>query len=130
MMLDTVSYLADQPIQGIKLQLLHVLQGTDLAALYRQSPFHVLTLDEYASLLADCLERLAPSITIHRLTGDGPKDLLIAPLWSTHKRMVLNRIHHELKMRGTWQGRLWHPEKTPVPPVGNACDHKGETVND
>ncbi|MDO4454401.1 MAG: TIGR01212 family radical SAM protein [Eubacteriales bacterium] len=104
-MLDTVSYLNHQPIQGIKLQLLHILKQTDLADYYEAHPFHVLEMEEYVSLIADCLELLSPDITVHRLTGDGPKDLLIAPLWSTKKRSVLNAIHQELKKRHTWQGR-------------------------
>ncbi len=104
-MIQTVSYLNHQPIQGIKLQLLHILKQTDLADYYEAHPFHVLEMDEYVSLIIDCLEILSPDITVHRLTGDGPKDLLIAPLWSTKKRSVLNAIHQELKNRHTWQGR-------------------------
>lgn len=104
-MLQTVSYLNEQPIQGIKLQLLHILKQTDLADYYESHPFHVLEMEEYVSLVIDCLEILSPDITVHRLTGDGPKDLLIAPLWSTKKRSVLNAIHQELKNRHTWQGR-------------------------
>ncbi len=102
---ETISYLNRQPIQGVKLQLLHILRHTDLADYYERHPFPVMEMEEYVSLIADCLERLSPDITIHRLTGDGPKDLLIAPLWSTRKRSVLNAIHQELKTRGTWQGR-------------------------
>ena len=54
------------------------------------------------------LEHLSPEIVIHRLTGDGPKELLIAPLWASRKREVLNHLHHQMKMRNTWQGRLWN----------------------
>ena len=108
MMLDTIHYLNRAPIQGIKLQLLHVLRGTDLAAWYENPGFPVFTQDAYVDLVITCLEHLSPDITIHRLTGDGPKDLLIAPLWSLNKRSVLNQIHQELKRRGTWQGRLYH----------------------
>lgn len=63
-------------------------------------------MDEYIDLVIDCLERLSPELVVHRLTGDGPKDLLIAPLWSSAKRTVLNTLHQELKIRNTWQGRL------------------------
>ena len=107
-MLATIRYLNHQDIQGIKLQLLHVLKGTDLAAWYENPGFPVFTQDAYVDLVITCLEHLSPDITIHRLTGDGPKDLLIAPLWSLNKRSVLNQIHQELKRRGTWQGRLYH----------------------
>ena len=79
--LETISYLNHSDIQGIKLQLLHVLKGTDLADYYHSPGFPVMTQDEYVDLVIACLERLSPDITIHRLTGDGPKDLLIAPLW-------------------------------------------------
>lgn len=104
--LATVQYLNHQDIQGIKLQLLHVLRGTDLALDYKAGSFQVLEEREYVSLVVDCIERISPEIVIHRLTGDGPKDLLIAPLWSTRKMQVLNEIHHELKIRNTWQGRI------------------------
>lgn len=105
MMLETVDYLNTLPIQGIKLQLLHVLKGTDLGVYYKTTGFHVLEENEYIDLLLECIEHLKPEITIHRITGDGPKDLLIAPLWSSAKRSVLNHIHHEMKHRNSWQGK-------------------------
>lgn len=103
-MLKTVSYLACQDIQGIKLQLLHVLKHTDLAEQYLRDPFPVLSLDEYADLVIDCIALLPPQIVIHRITGDGPKQLLIAPLWSADKRLVLNTITRRFKERGVTQG--------------------------
>ena len=105
MMLDTVKYLNTLPIQGIKLQLLHVLEGTDLDAYYKNTGFHVLEEDEYVDLILECIEHLRPDITVHRITGDGPKDLLIAPHWSSAKRSVLNHIHHEMKEKNCWQGK-------------------------
>jgi radical SAM protein (TIGR01212 family) len=80
--LATMEYLNQMDIQGIKLQLLHVLRGTDLAADYEEGMFQTYERDEYLSLLIECLEHLRPDIVIHRITGDGPKDLLIAPLWA------------------------------------------------
>ena len=109
-MLATMSYLNGCDIQGVKLQLLHVLKDTDLADYYYETGFHVLEEDEYVDLIVRCLEHLSPQITIHRLTGDGPHELLIAPLWSCRKRAVLNHIHREMKLRGTWQGRLYTPQ--------------------
>ena len=103
--LKTMDYLSRKQIQGIKLQLLHVLQGTDLAADYLAGKFRVLNREEYLDLVADCLEHLDPSIVIHRVTGDGPKDLLIAPLWAARKREVLNLLHHRLKERHSYQGK-------------------------
>ena len=103
--LKTMDYLSRKQIQGIKLQLLHVLQGTDLAADYLAGKFRVLDREEYLDLVTDCLEHLDPSIVIHRVTGDGPKDLLIAPLWASRKREVLNLLHHRLKERHSYQGK-------------------------
>ena len=103
--LKTMDYLNGRDIQGIKLQLLHVLRGTDLADDYLAGKFHVYEREEYLNLLIECLEHLDPSIVIHRMTGDGPADLLIAPLWASRKREVLNLLHHEMKIRGSWQGR-------------------------
>ena len=106
--LETMRYLNKKDIQGIKLQLLHVLRGTDLADDYEAGIFQTLTMDEYLTLLITCLEHLSPDIVIHRLTGDGPKDLLIAPEWSSAKRTVLNELHRRMKAENTWQGRLYH----------------------
>ncbi len=107
-MLETIEYLNTRDIQGIKLQLLHILKGTDLAVLYEQHPFPVFSMEEYVDLVISCTELLRPDMVIHRLTGDGPKKLLIAPLWSCAKRQVLNTIHQEFKRRNTWQGRQYH----------------------
>ena len=104
--LQSVRYLNGCDIQGVKLQLLHILNGTDLAEFWRAHPFPVMTQEEYTLLLIDCLEHLRGDIVIHRLTGDGPSDLLIAPDWSRNKRSVLNGIHSAMKTRGAWQGRL------------------------
>lgn len=104
-MLKTIWYLNTQDIQGIKLQLLHILKGTDLAALYAQRPFRVFTMEEYVETVISCVEHLRPETVVHRLTGDGPKDLLIAPLWSRSKRHVLNTIHQAFSLKDTWQGK-------------------------
>lgn len=108
--LESVHYLNGMDIQGIKLQLLHILKGTQLGDMYlkqRESehPIPVMEMDAYIDLVIRCIEELSPEITIHRLTGDGPKDLLLAPMWSTRKRTVLNEIHSELKKRDSWQGK-------------------------
>lgn len=105
-MLETIRFLNTCDIQGIKLQLLHVLEGTDLACDYKKGLFSVLELEEYVDIVVSCLERLSPDIVVHRITGDGPKDILIAPLWSSRKMYVMNTIHHAMKVRNTWQGRL------------------------
>lgn len=104
-MLDTVRYLNTQDIQGIKLQLLHILKGTDLADRYQRHPFALPDMDEYFEIIGRCLCVLRPDIVIHRLTGDGPKPLLIAPLWTGNKRQVLNRMQSYLKAHDIWQGK-------------------------
>lgn len=105
MILDTIKYLNTQDIQGIKLQLLHVLKNTDLADYYDEHPFWIPTMEEYFSLLSKCICFLRPDIAIHRLTGDGPKNLLITPLWTGNKRMVLNQMQAYFKLHDIWQGK-------------------------
>ena len=105
MMLETISYLNKLPINGIKLQLLHILKGTDLASVYETSQFHLPTMDEYFELLGKLLSHLRPDIVVHRLTGDGPKSLLIAPDWTGNKRLVLNTMQKYFKDADIWQGK-------------------------
>lgn len=94
-------------IDGIKLQLLHVLKGTELAALYEAAPFPIFTMEEYIDLLLDCIRLLPPDMVIHRISGDGPKKLLLAPLWSGNKRLFLNTFSKRLKESGACQGELY-----------------------
>lgn len=97
MMLETVKYVCNSGAKGIKLQLLHVLKGTDLAKDYEEGKFEVLTLDEYVSLIEECIRIIPKDIVIHRLTGDGDKKLLIAPLWSADKKKVLNTLKQKVE---------------------------------
>lgn len=103
--LETIHYLNNKDIQGIKLQLLHVLKDTDLAKEYELNKFKVYTMEEYIDTVIDCVEHLSNNIVIHRITGDGPKKILIAPLWSGNKKSVLNSLHHEFKVRQAYQGK-------------------------
>lgn len=105
MVLETIHYLNRKKIFGIKLQLLHVLKETDLATDYLAGKFETLSKEEYMSLLIQCLKALSPDIVIHRLTGDGPKELLIAPTWSLYKRDFFNTLHRHLKQTGEYQGQ-------------------------
>lgn len=107
-MLATISYLNTLPVWGIKLQLLHVLRGTDLAIDYENKVFRTLEKSEYLDVLISCIEHLRPDMVLHRVTGDGPKDLTIAPLWSMNKRDVLNSLHKQMKAQNSYQGRLFH----------------------
>lgn len=97
-MLSTVRHVAQVGSSGIKLQLLHVLEGTDLAADYRAGKFKTMELDEYIALLKKCIELLPEDMVVHRLTGDGPKKSLIAPLWTGDKKRVINAIKKELNI--------------------------------
>ena len=97
MMLETVDYVGKSGAKGIKLQLLHVLEGTDLAEDYRLGKFRTLDMDIYIDLLMECLKILPSDMVIHRLTGDGAKRDLIAPLWSGDKKRVLNEINRRLR---------------------------------
>lgn len=103
MMLDTVRY-AGSVTDGIKLQLLHILRGTDLAADYEAGKVPVMELDEYCDLVLDCLRVISPNVVIHRLTGDGAKKDLIAPLWSGDKKRVLNTLNRKLAEQNVIQG--------------------------
>ena len=104
-MLQTIQYLNRQDIQGIKLQLLHILKDTDLADIYASDPFPLPDPQEYYELLGACISHMRPDIVIHRLTGDGPKELLTAPLWTCNKRQVLNQLQSYFKTHDIWQGK-------------------------
>lgn len=97
-MLNTVRYLANltPALDGIKLQLLHVLKNTKLAEEYEKEHFKILTMEEYTDLVVDCLKILPKNTVIHRMTGDGPRKLLIEPLWSLDKKRVLNTLHKKI----------------------------------
>ncbi len=104
----TMIYLSHLPLQGIKLQLLHILKGTDLGKLYEQGILpEPMSREEYVDLVISCLELLPGDLVVHRITGDGPRRLLLAPLWSTDKKLVLNRIQQDMKTRDTWQGKYY-----------------------
>ena len=110
MMLATIDYLGGKHRpDGIKLQLLHVLEGTDLATEYRAGKFQTMEMEEYWDILFACLERLPPDMVIHRLTGDGPKRSLLDPLWTGDKKRVLNSMNRELQRRDVCQGRAYDP---------------------
>ena len=104
MMIDTVKHLNKLKIQGIKIHLLHIMKKTALGVLYENNPFPILSLEEYKDIVSDQIEILDPNIIIHRLTGDAPKEALIAPLWSLKKFIVMNEIDKELRSRKSHQG--------------------------
>ena len=106
MMLETVGYVCKKRPFGVKLQLLHVLAGTDLAAEYENGRFGVLGMEEYLQLVIKCLQRIDSDIVVHRVTGDGPKNILIAPKWSANKKLVLNTLLKMMRETGAEQGQL------------------------
>lgn len=103
MMLESVKY-AGERSSGIKLQLLHIIKDTDLLSDYQNGLFKPLSMDEYIDILCDCIEILPKETVIHRLTGDGDKKLLVAPLWSADKKRVLNAINRAFRERNIVQG--------------------------
>lgn len=105
MMLDSVRYVAGQPdLFGMKLHLLNVVKGSRMALDYSDyQPFA--SIEEYVNLVVECLELIPPQVTIHRLTGDAPRSILITPPWSFNKRTILNGINEQLHLRDTWQGK-------------------------
>lgn len=105
MMLDTARFIANSGAWGIKLQLLHVLKGTDLADDYNNQLFETMTMDNYIMLIGRIIELLPPDMVIHRLTGDGPKKILIAPLWSADKKRVHNSLMQYFTNNNIIQGR-------------------------
>jgi hypothetical protein len=106
--LRTIDLLNTLPIQGVKLQLLHVLSDSGLAELYHSGAYTPLSKETYISMVAACIARLRPDIVLHRLTGDGSARTLLAPLWSLQKRDVLNSIHKYLRENDIFQGKDWN----------------------
>ncbi|MBR1443096.1 MAG: TIGR01212 family radical SAM protein [Firmicutes bacterium] len=109
--LNTISYAANSGIDGIKLQLLHILANTPLADIYEKEKFHILTEKEYVDIIVKCIEHLPPHIVIHRITGDGSRSLLIEPKWSLDKKRVLNDINKTFVEKNTYQGACYIEKK-------------------
>ncbi|KAA1038446.1 TIGR01212 family radical SAM protein [Macrococcus equipercicus] len=112
MMMETAQAVAAMDVQGIKIHLLHLLKGTPMVKQYEKGKLEFMTKDDYVSLVADQLEILPPEMIIHRITGDGPIELMIGPMWSVNKWEVLNAIDKELIRRDSWQGKLYKEEVT------------------
>lgn len=104
MMIETVKYLSNLDIQGIKIHMLYIIKGTELEKLYNKNKFHILTKEEYVNIVCDQLEYLRENIVINRITGDPDKDLVVEPKWLIKKFGVLNEIDKELAKRNSYQG--------------------------
>jgi len=107
MMTETIDYVAQLPIQGIKIANLHILSDSDLGKAYVAHPFPLLGMDEYIDLLSRLLPRIPRKIVVYRLTGDGPKATLLAPLWTANKRQVRNAISKAFREKKVIQGSLF-----------------------
>ncbi|MGI8382982.1 TIGR01212 family radical SAM protein [Robertmurraya sp. P23] len=108
MMMTTAKEVAKLDVQGIKIHLLHLLKGTPMVKQFEKGMLEFLSFENYVSLVCDQLEILPPEMIVHRITGDGPIDLMIGPMWSVNKWEVLNAIDAELKRRDSWQGKFYH----------------------
>lgn len=111
MMLDTVKHLNTLPIQGIKIHMLHLMEKTKMGYDYLQNPWELLTLEEYVDITTDQLLWLRPDIIVHRVTGDAPEEMLIAPLWTKKKFVVSNEIDKRLRKLGLFQGAYYEESK-------------------
>lgn len=107
MMLESAKAIAHLPIHAVKIHMLHIMQGTKMGQLYQKQPFPLLSQEAYIDIVIRQLELLPPNMIVQRLTGDGVKELLLAPTWTIKKVDVLNHIDMEMKKRNTWQGRLY-----------------------
>lgn len=102
--MNTVNFAVENKTKGLKLQLLHILKDTQLYEMYKKNKFYVFDLEAYVKTVVDIIEKIPPNVVIHRITGDGPKSLLVAPLFTLNKRLVLNSIYKEFINRDTYQG--------------------------
>ncbi len=107
MMMETAKAISKMDIQGVKIHLLHVIEGTPMANMLKNGKLKLLEKNEYVNIICNQLEILPQEMVIHRLTGDGKKENLIGPLWSLKKWEVLNAIDDELKRRNSWQGKYY-----------------------
>lgn len=107
MMMETARAVANLDVQGIKIHLLHLLKGTPMVKQYEKGMLEFLSFEEYVNLVCDQLEIIPPEMVVQRITGDGPANLMIGPMWSVNKWNVLNAIDQELERRGSYQGKYY-----------------------
>ncbi len=108
---DTIDLINSVKSWGIKIHLLYILKNSKLLNYYQQNPFKIYEKDEYENTVIELLERLSPSIVVHRLTGDAKKDELFEPLWSLNKRSILNSIEKKLKSSKSYQGKFFNEKE-------------------
>ena len=106
-MINTVKFLAQLPIDGIKIHMLHVINNSPLGKLYKEKPFPLLSLEEYVEIVVAQLRLLPPNVVIHRITGDADKNELLAPMWTLKKFVVMNEIDKLMRKENYYQGDLY-----------------------
>ena len=106
-MLNTIKFISSSDIQGVKFHLLHLMKDTPLVNLYDKGKFDFLSMEEYVETITEAISILSPSIVVHRLTGDAPRDMLIGPKWSLKKWEVLNAIDKKLEIEDIYQGKYF-----------------------
>jgi hypothetical protein len=128
--LETARFVADAPVDAIKVHGLHVVEGTGLADEYRRGELRVMSLGEYVEMAVEFLENLPPEVIVQRLTGEAPRRLTLAPEWSINKLAVVNAIESRLNARDTWQGKaLGHPREAVSATVESPVRRPGSTVH-
>ena len=104
---NTVDFINKHKIQGLKIHSCYVVENTILANMYKNQKYSTLSLDEYLENAAYILTHISPNIVIHRISGDAPKDLLVAPSWNSHKKLIMNGLDKLLKEQNLWQGKFF-----------------------
>ena len=104
---NTVEFINSLSIQGLKIHCTYVVKNTKLADMYNKGDYIPITLEDYLNSVCYILTHISPSIVIHRVSGDAPKDLLLAPNWNLHKKWILNGLEKKLKEENLWQGKYY-----------------------
>jgi len=104
---DTVRFVNSHKLQGVKIHSTYVVENTILADMYRRGEYQALDLDDYIETLIDILTHLNPNFVIHRVSGDAPKDILVAPSWNKHKMWILHGFEKRFEARDLWQGKFY-----------------------
>ena len=105
---STVDFLNKHNIQGLKIHSCYIVKNTKLEKLYNDGKYEPITLEQYIEQCAYVITHISPNIVIHRISGDAPKDLLVAPSWNSHKKWILNGLDKYLNENDLWQGKYWH----------------------
>ena len=104
---NTVNFVNSHKLQGVKIHCTYVVKNTILADMYKKGEYTALDLDDYIETLIDIITHLNPNFIIHRISGDAPKDILVAPTWNTHKMWILHGFEKRFRGRNLWQGKFY-----------------------